>query len=505
MLEPSQDLDRLAAEGEFSYQEQRMLSYLCRTNQLAFTRYFFRKRENSRFIVSPHHSIMAHTLDRVVLGEIPRLIINVPPGYTKTEMAVINFCARGFAINPASRFIHASYADSLALVNSRAVREVVTSEEFQALWPMQLRQDSQSKKNWANEFGGSMLSVASGGTITGFRAGRMMERFSGALIIDDPLKPDDAFSDTIREKINMRFTNTFKSRLAHEQVPIIVIMQRLHEDDPTGFLLRGGTGEKWHHLILQVDIPEGGLEYPSDYTHGIEIKHGLPPGPLWPYKHNAEQIQIMRESDSYTYASQYDQRPAPLGGGIFKTDWWKFYEVAPNVEYRFITADTAQKEAEHNDFSVFQCWGVYEGRLYLLDQLRGKWEAPSLRQQFIAFWNKHWIGLNPTRGQLRAAYVEDKASGTGLIQDIRRDQGGAIPIIPVPRTKDKVTRAMDCVSYIESGYVYLPAEADFLSEYMAEFAKFTPLMTHRYDDQIDATLDAIEKGLRPPTSRAGTW
>ena len=491
---------------ELSDNEKRMLKHLCIDDHLAFTRYFFKKREGNKFVVSPHHKLMADTLDRVLKCEIHRLIINVPPGYTKTEMAVINFVAHGLAINPSSKFIHASYSDGLALLNSSFIRDVVMSEEFQEMWPQKLRQDSQSKKAWYNQDGGGLLAVASGGAITGFRAGRFMEGFSGALIIDDPIKPDDAYSDTIREKINQRFSNTFKSRLAHEEIPIVVIMQRVHEDDPTGYLLKGGTGDKWYHLVLPVDIGHDDTEeYSKEFTHGIPIGYKLPDGPLWEYKHNKEQIEMMRNNDPYTYASQYAQRPAPLGGGLFKGDWWKFYDVPPVLEYKFITGDTAQKTKEHNDFSVFQCWGFTNGNIYLLDQIRGKWEAPELKTQFIAFWQKHFGTGVETTGRLREAYIEDKASGTGLIQDVKRDGKLSIPIIAVQRNIDKVTRAMDMIPYIASGYVHLPHDKDWLSEYLAEFAKFTPLMSHSHDDQIDPTLDAISVSLRQADNEAGTW
>ena len=498
---------------EFTDAEKRVLKKHCEDSHLAFTRYFFRIREGGRFKVSPHHIIMAKTLDRVLSGEITRLIINVPPGYTKTEMAVLNFIAHGLAINPASKFIHASYADQLALLNSSFVRDIVAAEEFQELWPMEMRTDSKSKKSWYNEKGGGLLAVSSGGTITGFRAGRMMEGFSGAFIIDDPVKPDDAYSQILRDKVNLRFTNTFKSRLAHEEVPIIVIMQRIHEDDPTGFLLKGGTGDMWHHLLLPVIIQEEPEPYPKDFTHGIPIEHGLEPGVLWPYKHEQEHIDMMEKADPYTTASQYHQRPSPIGGGLFKESWWKFYETLPNVEYKIITADTAQKVKEHNDWSVFQCWGVFDGNLYLIDQIRGKWEAPSLRVQFAAFWRKHYGSGNQTIGRLRSAYIEDKVSGTGLIQDIRKDPDTPIPIVAVQRNIDKITRAMDMAPYIASGYVWLPdarfehanTDADFLSDYLSEFSKFTPTMTHQHDDQIDPTLDAIAMTLRPADKEAGTW
>lgn len=457
-------------------------------------------------MVSPHHKILAKTLDKVLSGKIKRLIINMPPGYTKTELAVINFIAHGLAINPASKFIHISYSDALVMNNSSAIKEVVLSKEFQTLWPQRLRTDTQAKKSWYNSSGGGMLAVSSAGAITGFRAGRMQEGFSGALVVDDPIKPDDAYSEIIRSKVNNRFTNTFKSRIAHEDIPIIVIMQRIHELDPTGFLLKGGTGEKWHHLLLPAEIKKRkrGEKYFLEYGGwGKELPHNLEYGALWPYKHTLEQLEIIKSSDAYTYASQYDQRPAPIGGGIFKEEWWEYYDVEPVCEYRFITGDTAQKTEEHNDYSVFQLWGFKEKNLYLLDQIRGKWEAPNLKRQLVALWNKH-IGTGiQTVGRLRAVYIEDKASGTGLIQDVKSEY--PIPIFPIPRHKDKVSRAMDCAPYIANGYVRLPSNAAWLSEYLSEFGKFTPVMSHAHDDQVDATLDAIAIGFQQNLKTAGTW
>lgn len=490
-----------------SSEEKGLLKVACENSHLAFTRCFFRERVGvqQRFMVSPHHKLMAETLDKVYRGEIKRLIINVPPGYTKTEMAVINFVAHGLALNPYSRFIHVSYSDSLALLNSTLVRDVVKLPLYRSLWRVDIRKDASAKKSWTTKEGGGMLAMASGGSITGFRAGQMMKGFSGALIVDDPLKPDDAYSKVKRESVNVRFTNTFASRMANPEVPMVVIMQRLHEDDPTGYLLKGGSGEKWHHLLLPAHVKEEPEPYPVEYTHGIPIEYELPIGPLWEYKHTLEMLKAMEESDIYTYASQYDQRPAPLGGGIFKGDWWKFYEEPPICEYRFITGDTAQKTEEHNDYSVFQLWGYKDGKIYLLDQIRDKWEAPDLKRAFVAFWNAHVGTGSEVTGHLREAYIEDKASGTGLIQDVQADEKNPIPVVAVQRNRDKITRAMDMAPYIQSGYVYLPERASWLNDYLSEFAKFTPMMTHKHDDQIDPTLDAIDKGLRPAQYNVEIW
>lgn len=228
---------------------------------------------------------MCNALDRVYSGEIRRLIVNVPPGYSKTELAVVNFMARGFAINPGARFIHASYAQALALDNSSKARDVIALEGYQRHWPVTLKADTAAKGLWRTTDGGHVRAAASGEPITGFRAGRMLDdgepwRFTGALIIDDPIKPDDVSSDATRKFINARWQNTFKSRLADESVPVIVIMQRLHVGDFVAHLLET-SGEEWHVLKLPVWI-DG--ECDPVHPKAIMIPHGLPAGPLWEKK-----------------------------------------------------------------------------------------------------------------------------------------------------------------------------------------------------------------------------
>lgn len=493
---------------QLALQFKRILKEYLKRDGNAFDKYFFKTRESARWIANKHHELIDSTLQRVLDGEITRLIINISPGYTKTEKAVINFISRGLARNPQAKFIHASYSDDLALVNSQIIRDQISLPEFQELFPMAVREDVSAKKRWFTDRGGGMLAAASGGSITGFRAGRMRKgEFTGALIIDDPIKPDDAYSTAKRRRINNRFNNTIKSRLAVEEVPIIVIMQRLHEEDLCGFLLGGGSGDKWHHLCLPALIEEKPEVYPANYTHGIPIDHGFEPGAIWPFKHTTEQLQHLKESDPYTYASQYGQRPSPLGGGMFKAKWWSYYAMHPeqhNGEYpglpidilfKWIYADTAQKTAEHNDFTVFSCWGFSPSKgIFLLDLLRGKWEAPDLRAQAIAFWFKHkeatvannFIGA-------RGMKIEDKSSGSSLIQDLQKKS--FIPVEAVQKNTDKVFEAIGCIPQIAAGNVHIPIDAPWIAEYLHEFAAFTPLMTHAHDDQIDVTLMAIKDML----------
>lgn len=568
---------------QFDMQEKRMLQYMLPRDSMSFSRYFFMNKESRKYIVNGHHQVIADTKRRVFNGEIKRLIVNMPPGYSKTEEWVVNFMAEGLAINPQALFMHLSYSDDLALWNSTQCRDIVASPEFQELFPMKIRPDVSSKKKWYTEQGGGVYATSAGGQVTGFRAGRIialleedeglqkyqrqlkraqrrldklvandkghesaarfirrqirginrkidtqvgevidddldslvseaisavneidakrcegLPQFWGALVLDDPIKPDDAYSEPLRQRINNRFMNTFKSRLAEEsETPMILIMQRIHEQDPSGFLLTGGTGEKWHHLLLPVEIPEAPIEkwYPVEYTHGVPIPYELPAGPLWARKHSQEQIDKMRKADPYTTASQYDQQPTNAKALIFKPDFWKYYTALPeNIVLKRIYVDTAQKTGEQNDYTVFQCWGYAPGMgILLLDLYRAKLESPELEQATKDFWNKHkyqkWV--NPIGAQV--IKVEDKSSGSGLIQTIQRNTN--IPIVGIPRHRDKVMRALDCVPHIACGNVWLPAGAEWVHDYKEEFRKFSPLMTHKNDDQIDPTLDAIEDML----------
>lgn len=451
-------------------------------SHLAFTRRFFLEKEGQPLSVAPFHPVMCQTLDRVYSGDIKRLIINIPPGYGKTELAVINFIAHGFAINPRARFIHASYAEPLALDNSTKVKDIINLDGYQANWPVKMRLDQNAKGLWRTTAGGHLRAAAAGQPITGFRAGILAEPgFTGALVIDDPLKPDDAASDPTRKFINARWENTFKSRLAHEDVPVIVIMQRLHVEDFAAHLLEN-SGETWHLLSLPVLI-EGEVEAPAGNVQ--MIPHGLPNGPLWAQKHTLEQIKILQLSPT-VYAGQYNQNPIVAGGNLFKTEWLQDYQELPRLKWRAIYVDTAQKTKERNDYTVFEHWGAgMDGKAYLIDLVRGRFEAPELEKTALALWDKAKAFDPDQFGHLRKMVVEDKVSGTGLIQAVKRK---AIPVIALQREKDKYTRALDVVPSVATGLVALPRQATWRPTFVSEYAAFPD---GSFDDQIDPFIDAV--------------
>ena len=178
-----------------------------------------------------------------------------------------------------------------------------------------------------------------------------------------------------------------------------------------------------------------------------------------------------------------------MGGDLVKAEWFGRYLKLPVLKWRAIWVDTAQKTKEHNDFSVFLCGGLgYDGRLYIIDVKRGKWEAPELIKQAKLFINKHKES-NTEIGKLRYMAIEDKSSGTTLIQTISRQT--TLPIRAIQRSIDKLTRTMDVVFYVEDQMVMLPAEAPWLLNYIEEIEGLTADMTHDHDDQWDPTIDAI--------------
>jgi len=458
---------------EFTAEERAAMNALAQVDFYTFARWMFLQRKGYKWMRATHHKIVCDALMRVYRGECKRLIINIPPRYSKTELGVVNWIAWCLGRVPDSEFIHTCYSGDLATTNAWQIRELVQHEAYREIFPgTVLRSDSTAKDEWRTTSGGVVYARGSGGTITGKGAGKHRPGFGGAIVIDDPHKPDEATSDVIRQGVINWFQNTLESRQNNPgETPIILIMQRLHEVDLAGWLLKGGNGEKWEHVCLPAL---------DDETETA----------LWPEKHSVEMLKSMQTAKPYVFAGQYQQRPSPLGGGILKGGWFKRYRQLPELRYRKIFADTAQKTKEHNDYSVFECWGAgRDGNAYLIDMIRGKWEAPELKRRATDFWRKHMATDSVIYGGLRAMGIEDAASGTGLIQDL--SVNSSIPVLPITRVKDKLTRVMDVADYVQSGRVYLPEEADYIADFIHECEAFTPNDTHAHDDQIDPMCDAI--------------
>lgn len=309
----------------------KIVKYKTLDSLLFFTRYFFKIRYNRKFIVSEHHELICNALERVLRGETTRLIINLPPRFGKTELAVKNFIAHGLALNKSAKFIHLTYADNLALDNSEDTKDLVQEPDYQKLFDVKIKADSKSKKKWYTDSGGGVYATSAGGQVTGFGAGKVDEQededsdvdligeidqlseyvesfltgveqkmlFAGAIIIDDANKPEDASSDIKRERVNNRFETTIRNRVNSRRTPIVVIQQRTHERDLSGYLMDVEPGE-WEILTLPALKPDGSS--------------------LWPLKHTSEDLLKLKRINPYVFESQYQQNPKPIrkGGEAYK-------------------------------------------------------------------------------------------------------------------------------------------------------------------------------------------
>lgn len=317
-----------------------------RQGTLNFTRFFFKEKYKRKFVVGKHHERIAEALDKVLKGEITRLIINIAPRYGKTELAVKNFIAEGFAINPKAKFIHLSYSDDLARDNSRGVQEILREPSYRRLF-LDAMPTSVNTRKWFTKAGGGLYAVSSAGQVTGFGAGLVDkdedeelgdevaaitsegDEFGGAIVIDDPIKPDDARSEQIREKVNQKFETTIRNRVNSRKTPIIIIMQRLDEDDLCGYLQRLEPDE-WVVLSLPV----------------IEIDDDGKERPLWEFKHTLAELHELEEKSGWVFETQYMQNPRPITGLMYEREF-KTYEVLPvtkkhKVKAYVDTADTGE-------------------------------------------------------------------------------------------------------------------------------------------------------------------
>lgn len=346
-----------------------ILKTWCLSGTLNFTRYFFKARFNRKLVIGQHHVKIAQALDDVLAGKTKKLIINIAPRYGKTEIAVKNFIAEGLALNPAAKFIHLSYSDDLARDNSMGVQEVMNTPEYRRLF--EARPQSPSSKKWYTEQGGGLYAVSSAGQVTGFGAGLVDleeedgletfidefmpaisadENFGGAIIIDDPIKPDDALSAVVRDKVNSKFDTTIRNRVNSRNTPIIIIMQRLHENDLCGHLMEQEPGE-WTVLSL-----------PCIYTDENGDEQAL-----WPFKHTLEELKALRLKNSFVFDTQYAQDPKPLEGLMYEQGF-RTYEIIPYSKkmHRKAYIDTAD---EGKDYLCSICYVETETANYVTDIL----------------------------------------------------------------------------------------------------------------------------------------
>lgn len=535
-----------------------ILKQKCEKSFLNFVRIFFELLQGDRLLINWHHRWMAAEIDAVVRGahSSQSLAVSLPPGGTKTEFWSIGLPAYEMMlvkIGELSRVrnLNVSFADTLVKRNSRRTRDIIKSVEFQEFWPLSFGVNQAEEWDVINESGkvvGQTVSRAMGGQITGGRAGYWGEKFSGAVVLDDPDKPQDMFSSTKRLSQQRKLTNTIRSRRGDKSkdhpTPFFVIQQRLHVEDTIGFCLnggadgKGGMGIKFKQITIPALITEAYIETLPQWVQvecwksirGSEsrIIGGVEHWSYWPQMEDIGQLIDLQERDPYTFASQYMQAPNKLSGGLVDCDWFGRYTTLPQLEYMAVYVDTnSGKVTDKNDFNVFTLVGKgVDGNLYLIDIARGKWTPTELLKLAGEKWNE-WRSLSPAnmRVVVRHMSIEDKQAGQGLIADLQKEN--AIPVKPVQRgtNQNKYVRHCNSQPKIKMGKVFIPLLHDpetgdriggtFWSDgspccsnewviaFMAECDALTVgvLMDQEtgYDDQYDTLMDAIDEMLDATT------
>jgi predicted phage terminase large subunit-like protein len=426
--------------------------------------------------------LLAAMLTAVREGRIKRLIINIPPRHLKSLLGSVALPAWWLGHTPSAQIIRASYAQDLADKLSRDCRMVMTAPWYQSLFPTRLSRQRQAASEFITTVHGSRLATSVGGVLTG--------RGADLLIIDDPLKPDEALSGAQRGAVNAWFSNTLLSRLNDKRHgAIILIMQRLHEDDLTGYLLRQGG---WEVLRLPA-IAEAEEDHRFEIGFGQSRSFRRSPGEaLHPEREPIKVLGDMRRTmGEYNFAGQYQQSPAPLDGGMVKRDWLRSYapqDLPAVFDLVFQSWDTANKPTELSDHSVCTTWGAKGGYLYLLHVLRKQLDYPSLRRA---------VREQATLHNAAVVVIEDKASGTQLLQELIGE--GMHTIKAYKPNGDKIMRLHAQTAMFENGFVHLPREAPWLDSYVQELLVFP---NGRHDDQVDSTAQALDWFRQRPTEPA---
>jgi predicted phage terminase large subunit-like protein len=422
-----------------------------------------------------HLEVIAAKLTAVRQGRIKRLIINLPPRHLKSLMASIAFPAWCLGHDPSAQILCVSYAQDLSDKLARDCRTIMMSPWYRQIFPTRLAPHRQAVQEFITTRQGYRLATSTGGVLTG--------RGADIILIDDPLKPEEALSEAQRKAANEWYDHTLYSRLNDKRHgAIVIIMQRLHEDELVGHVL---AQEGWEVLSFPA-IAEADEVHRIETIWGAQCFRRRQGEALHPDREPLETLdRIRRTIGEYNFAGQYQQSPAPLGGGLVKVEWFKRYGEKDRPERfdRIVQSwDTANKATELSDFSVCTTWGVRGKDLFLLGLFRQRLEYPALKRAVREL--QSLFAANEV-------LIEDKASGTQLIQELITD--GCYGVTRYQPTCDKIMRVHAQTAMIEN-FVYIPEAAPWLAEYLHELMVFP---NGKHDDQVDSTAQFLDWFKKP--------
>ncbi len=412
-----------------------------------------------------HVESMTYLAEQLRRGEVTRAIVNVPPRMLKSMVFSVALAAFVLGRDPTAKLLCVSLGQDLANTFSRQTRQVMESDWYRSLFPHTML-SKLTEERLETTVGGFRFATSPGGPVTGLGA--------DYIIIDDPIKPDEAASEGVRDRIFRFYQQTLLSRLNDKaRGRIVWVMQRVHEDDPCGRLLPSG---QWRHLCLPAiatkdeDIP----------IVGEEVHHRRIDDVLHPAREPRSTLEDLRQGlGSHIFEAQYQQSPVPAEGLYVKARWLKYYNKLPELSTSRIVQswDTAMKGDPKSNFSVCTTWAEQDGKYYLIDVFRAQLDLPELISAAKILYDAH----APS-----ALLIEDHASGTGLIQTLRSSY--AIHAIAIRPLQDKASRLINVTPMFESGQVLLPKDAPWLAPLETELLGFP---NARYDDQVDSVTQCL--------------
>jgi predicted phage terminase large subunit-like protein len=459
----------------------RLLELLLRDDFRSFMeRAFYELEPGTSFVAGWHIDYLCAELEKCLKGENRRLIINMPPRHMKSLLVSVGLVAFFLGQDPTKKIICVSYSKELAAFFSRHCRKLMQAEWYKSVFPQtRISELKNTEFEFHTTAGGYRLSTSVEGTLTG--------RGGDVIIIDDPMNASDVNSKVTRERINNWYESALYSRLDDKEKGIILlVMQRLHQDDMSGYLLHKNR-KGWAHLILSA-IADG----QDDFTW-VGGSHTRKVGdPLWPERESLKVLEETRRSmGPLPFSAQYQQSPLPPEGTLMKREYFHYYDAllfkpkydpayAETPPGRVIQSwDTASKTGEFNDYSVCTTVYKYYGKYYLLDVFRARLEFPDLLEKVRIHAQSRW-----TEQMLEVAHViiEDAGTGTSLIQNFRRRSQG-VSVISFKPDRDKTLRLQATLDDFKSGKILFPRSAPWLPEFEAELLSFP---NGRYDDQVDS-------------------
>lgn len=470
--------------------KQEEIAWRLRGSLQEFTKFFTKHITNRDYIESnplgreSHQITICRELTSMTRMEHPdeNLLINVEPGSGKS-LQICMWIAWCYTHNPQCNFIYVSHSQTLAAEQTAFIRLIMSSQMYNHLFGVEIARDTKAKDHFATSEGGHVAAFGSAGAITGRNAGLPGQKmFSGAVVIDDAHKPDEAFSDTMREGVIRNYESTIRQRPRGDNVPIIFIGQRVHEADLAAFFIENKDTKPWRKVVLKALDDAGNALYPE--------------------VHSKEYLLELQEKSPYVFYSQFQQNPTPAGGSLFRPEWFLELEKEPEFICTFITADTAETNKNYNDPSAFSFFGLYDievfgkksGQLGLhwLDCLEEWIDAKDLEERFIDFWRECSHHKVPP---LMAA-IEKKSTGVTLCRTIDGIQG--IKVKDVQRTAasgSKAVRYIEMQPYIASKRVTFTLGARHNGKCKTHMSKITANDAHRHDDICDTLYDGVKIAL----------